>query len=597
MASYMQDLITKIREKRIWRVLVAYPSVVFVLLQVVEFFVNNYNLDARFLTATIVATVVLLPAAFIWNWRHGETGTQPFSRGEIGTYAVSALAAIAATGWYWSAAPVDNRTLAQGFEPARSVAVMPFENAGDDADVQYLCDGIAESLINWLATIPDVKVISKGASFRLRDDIDDTEKLANALGVDSVIRGKLEIIGGQVVVSASLVDTRDNSQLWGERLVQPSEDVIFLERSIVAAIKDGLRLKVSDSQPAHSASGGTEHPVAYEHYLRGHYLIQSTNIESVIGGLDELREAIKVDPQFALPYADIADSLSQMLYYGLMHGDELLGEARNAAYTAIALAPKLAEAHTALAMIRQHFEFDWAAVDEAYEAAIALSPQSPAPYHRYAIYLGLTLRFEKAREMAGRAIAVDALDSSSLHAVGLTNLFLSDFSAAASAFGDWNRFHPNSRWSYIKHALALSLDGQCDTALAQANTVEALLNGAPPPLMDAWLAWGYKVCSNDDKYQASIDRIRAAQQEDPEDLNPAFLYMYALEGDSDKLIDMIEAIVRARSPITPFAQLFVLDYLGWSVSGTMATDPRYMAILEKLNFPAHDDLSAYGQTH
>jgi TolB-like protein len=592
----MQHLITELKERRIWRVLVAYPSLVFVVLQVVEFFVNNYDLDARLLTATIVAAVVLLPAAFIWNWRHGEVGTQPFSKGEAGVYAMSSILAVAAVGWYWSSAPASNRTLAQNFEPARSVAVMPFENADDDASVQYLCDGIAESLINWLATIPDVKVVSKGASFRLRDDVDDIAKLADALGVDSVIRGKLEMVGGQIVVSASLVDTRDNSQLWGERLVQPSEDVIFLERSIVAAIKDGLRLKVSDSQPAHSASGGTENPAAYEHYMRGHYLIQSTNVESVTGGLDELREAIKVDPQFALPYADIADSLSQMLYYGLMHGDELLGEARNAAYTAIALAPELAEAHTALAMIRQHFEFDWAAVDEAYKAAIALSPQSPAPYHRYSIFLVLTLRIEEAREMASRAVAVDALDSSSLHAVGLSNLLSSDFTAAATAFGDWNRFHPNSRWSYIKHALALSLDGQCDTALAQANTVEALLNGAPSPLMDAWLAWGFKVCGNDEKYKASIGRIRAALQENPGELNPSFLYMHALEGDSDKLIDLIDAIVRARDPITPFAQIFVLDYLGWGVSGTMATDPRYMATLEKLNFPAHDDLSAYGQT-
>ena len=593
----MQHLITELKERRIWRVLVAYPSLVFVVLQVVEFFVNNYDLDARLLTATIVVSVVLLPAAFIWNWRHGEVGAQALSKGEVGVYVMSVVCAVVAMGWYWNSTPASNHTLARNFEPARSVAVLPFENAGDDADVQYLCDGIAESLINWLATIPDVKVVSKGASFRLRDDIDDTEKLADALGVDSVIRGKLELIGDQVVVSASLVDTRDNSQLWGERLVQPSEDVIFLERSIVAAIKDGLRLKVSDSQPAHSASGGTENPAAYEHYLRGHYLIQSTNIESVIGGLDELREAIKVDPQFALPYADIADALSQMLSYGLMHGDELLGEARNAAYTAIALAPALAEAHTALATIRQYFEFDWAAVEEAYEAAIASSPQGPVPFHRYADYLAFTLRLEKAREMASRAVAIDALDGSSLHAVGLANLFSGNFSAAANAFGDWNRFHPNSRWSYIKHSVALSLDGQCDRALSQANKAEALLNGAPPPLMDSWLAWGYRVCSNDDKYQASIGRIRAALQENPDELNPGFLYMYALEGNTNKLVDLVDAIVRSRDPITPFAQIFVLDYLGWGVSGTMATNPRYMALLEKLNFPAHDDLRAYGQTH
>ena len=76
----MPSFPSELRERRIWRVLVAYPSVTFVLLQAVEFFVNNYELDARYLTATMIAAVVLIPAAVIWNWRHGEAGEQPFSR-------------------------------------------------------------------------------------------------------------------------------------------------------------------------------------------------------------------------------------------------------------------------------------------------------------------------------------------------------------------------------------------------------------------------------------------------------------------------------------------------------------------------------------
>ena len=105
--------------------------------------------------------------------------------------------------------------------------------------------------------------------------------------MDSIIRGKLELIGEQVVVSASLVDVRDDSQLWGDRLVQPSENVILLERSIVAAIKDGLRLTVTDDAASLVAPGGTDHSEAYEHYLRGHYLIQSTSLASINDGLDD----------------------------------------------------------------------------------------------------------------------------------------------------------------------------------------------------------------------------------------------------------------------------------------------------------------------
>ena len=124
-----------------------------------------------------------------------------------------------------------------------------------------------------------------------------------------------------------------------------------------------------------------------------HYLIQSTNEESISMGLEELRAAIQLDPSYARPYADIADSLTQSLFYGTLQGEELIGEARSAAYAAVALAPRLAESHTALANMLQFFEFDWAGADRAYEAAIALEPNSPVPYHRYSDYLAVTLSY------------------------------------------------------------------------------------------------------------------------------------------------------------------------------------------------------------
>ena len=414
----MNRLLTTFRERHIWRVLIAFPSVTFIWLQVVEFFINNYDLDERLLTASLIAAVVLFPAAAIWNWRHGEEGAQQFVAPEIGAYAIFGVAAIVCCAWYWESTPASLRPVDAEYVPARTVAVMPFENAGSDAEVQFLCDGIAESLINWLATVPDIKVISKSAAFRLREFADDTSKIADALGVDGIIRGRLERVGDNIVISTSFVDTRDESQLWGERLVQPAREVILLERSIVETIKSGLRLEVADGASSVSAAGGTDSPAAYEHYLRGHYLIQSTNDESIYEGLDELRKAIRIDPKYARPHADIADALSQLVSYG-SDANELVLEARGAAYTAVALAPNLPEAQTAFATMLQFVEFDWEKVDAAYEAAVALSPQSPVLYHRYTDYLVFTLRPERAAEMAARAIAQDALDSSSMHAVGL----------------------------------------------------------------------------------------------------------------------------------------------------------------------------------
>ncbi len=581
----MTTLLNELKERRIWRVLVAYPSVTFVLLQAIEFFINNYGLDGRYLTATLVAAIALLPAAFVWNWRHGEAGEQDFSRPELSAYAVFAVATVAAVAWYWSSAPADPRTVARDLEPVRSVAVMPFVNASNDADVQYLCDGIAESLTNWLATVQGIKAISKSAAFRLRDQADDTAALRSQLGADSVIRGRLEKLGDQIVISASLVDTRDESQLWGERLIRPLDEVIYLERSIVSAIKDGLRIEIPGASSAHAASGGTDQPEAYQHYLRGHFLIQATNLESIAQGLDELRAAIQIDPRFALPYADIGDALSQMIFYGIYEGEELLGEARSAAFSAVALAPELAEAQTALAGVHQYITMDWRAADEAYTTAIALSSQSPVPYHRYADYLWITLRHERAREMARHAIEIDPLDGNSMHAVGITALIAGDFQAAVQAFGEWNQFYRGNRWSYVKHAVALAMDGQCHLSLQQAQAGERLSERPPSALMESWIAWTHHACKREDLYQTSKARIEAAKAKDPERLDPAFFYLYVLEGDADSTLDFIQRVIDTKSPLTFFVQLALLDYMGWPVTPKLASNETYLELLRGLDFP------------
>jgi TolB-like protein len=275
MGGFLQEL----RQRRVWRVLVAYPGIAFVMLEAVKFFIDNYGLDARALTATIIAAVGLLPAALLWNWRHGESGHQAFTRGEVGAYLFICAATLSGMAWYWKTTPAQAPLADATPPPARSIAVMPFVNVGGDEDVQYLCDGIAESLTNWLSGVPDVRVVSKSAAFRLRDKTDDIPAIVEALGVDSVVRGRLETLNGSVMVSASLVDTRDEAQLWGERLVQPQSDVIYLERSIVSAIKDSLGLKLTPGTTGTVASAGTDNPEAYRHYLRGHYLVQTPRPE------------------------------------------------------------------------------------------------------------------------------------------------------------------------------------------------------------------------------------------------------------------------------------------------------------------------------
>jgi TolB-like protein/tetratricopeptide (TPR) repeat protein len=574
---------TQLRHRRLWRVLIAYPGAVFVVLQVIEFFNNNYDLDHRFMTAAIIAAIILFPAAFFWNWRHGEVGRQALVPTEAGVYVASILFAASAVAWYFHSVPAAAPSPPNQPETVHSVAVMPFENASDDDEVQYLCDGIAEGLINWLSTLPAVKVASKSASFRLREQSDDTAELARVLNVDSVIRGRLEKHGEQIVVSAALVNAEDESQLWGERLVRPVSAIMDLERSIVAAIVQGLSIRVSDNQTKPRITGGTDNPDAYQHYLRGHYLIQSTDDKAIHEGLDELREAIRMDPRFALPYSDIAHSMVQLLEYGWDSGESLLGEARSAAYSAVALAPDLPEAQTALAAVNQTITFNWAEAEKAYDAAIALAPGNATPYDRYADFLWATLRFDRAIAMARKALALDPLDGSALHAVGISLLYKGDFAGAATAFQDWNRFHPGSTWSFIKYGLALALDGRCEAAAQPAATAERLLQDRDSVFTRAWLAWGYQACGREELYAQSIERMEDLLQADPDPTGLGFYQM--LEGDLDGLVETMQKIVADRNPLTLYLQLYLLDVFKGPLQGQVATDPRVRTLIRGLDFP------------
>ena len=159
----MNSFIQQLGERHIWRAAIAYPVAGFVFLEAAEFFVDNYQLNAKLLTVAVIIFAGGLPIALVWNWCHGQPGPQPVTKKERWSYSLlSGLTLIAAT-WYWVLAPGPSSggPTDPGPSADRSIAVLPFENADGDAELDFLCEGIAESLINTLSAIPELRVISR----------------------------------------------------------------------------------------------------------------------------------------------------------------------------------------------------------------------------------------------------------------------------------------------------------------------------------------------------------------------------------------------------------------------------------------------------
>jgi tetratricopeptide (TPR) repeat protein len=315
-------------------------------------------------------------------------------------------------------------------------------------------------------------------------------------------------------------------------------------------------------------------------------LIQATDDASIDEGLEELRAAIQIDPAFGLPYADISDALVQKIFYALERPPELIGEARMAALSAVALAPSSAEAHTALAGIYAYFDFDWAASEQAYEDAIALQPNSPVPYHRYTDFLWVTLRLDRAVEMAKMAVELDPLDSSSMHAVGLAYLTAGQYDNSVRAFADWNRFHPQSKWSYVKYALALSLNGQCDIAMERLSVVRQLTKNNRSMLMESWMLLSYYLCGEDDLHDQSVKRMERDLAADGVGDPPALVWLRLVQGDIDGVVEILQHAVDTKSVIVPFMRLYSLEAFGMESSKVLGRDTRYIELIKEIGFPA-----------
>lgn len=573
----------QLKERNIWRATIAYPAAAFVFLQAVEFFVNNYQLNARLLTVTMILCVGALPIALVWNWRHGQPGAQIIGKGEIWSYALMAVLTLFATAWYWTEAPEYSPADHRDLDPAgsTSIAVLPFSASDGSSELDYLSHGIAESLINTLSAAPDLKVISRQSAFRLWDRADYPREVGIRLNVDRVLTGQLERLGDDLVVRATLVDTRDGGELWGDRIVRPMTEILELEESIVSDIATALRLELP-SRPAPSSGAVSVNPTAYRHFQQGRFLAHGSTADEINLGLSHLREATRLDPSFAAPYAAIADAMIVKAFFSTSPPTEIVGEARTAAQSAIALNPNLPEAYSALASIRLFFDYDWPGSEEAFKKAISLGPTSSTTYYRYANLLTALGRFDEAVQMGERAVEIDPIAIGALHAFGFAKLMGGDLEGAVAAFGNAIEVRPDWTWGYIKKSLAHALLDEHAEALELARQTEELTAGWGSAFLQGWLAWVYSVAEQDELLQSVVDRIdRGVSENRVEDpFGVAITYLAA--GDLQTALDWVEKTVDKQSPNAVFWNVGTADHMKLG-STALREDPRFIALLQRMN--------------
>ncbi|MCA1602337.1 MAG: protein kinase, partial [Acidobacteria bacterium] len=230
-----------------------------------------------------------------------------------------------------------------------SLAVMPFVNDTGDSEMEYISDGLSESLINNLSQLPGLKVIARSSAFRYKGKNTSAEEVAHALGVKSILTGRVLRYGENLQISVELMDARDKAQVWGGQYNRSGRDLMAVQREIAQDISRNLRLKLSSLQQSRVGNLHTSNSEAYELYLKGRFYWNKRTGESLKKSLDYFNQSIEKDPSYALAYVGLADAYIVIPYFSVGTARDSYPKAKAAARRALEIDDRLAEAHTAMA--------------------------------------------------------------------------------------------------------------------------------------------------------------------------------------------------------------------------------------------------------
>jgi eukaryotic-like serine/threonine-protein kinase len=301
--------------------------------------------------------------------------------------------------------------LSRGTGSARfdSIAVLPFANVSSESKAEYLCDGITETLIDSLSQLPNLTVKPRNTVFRYKGQAAASQRIGRELGVQATLTGRLSQSGDDLVIDVNLEDVQNNQKIWGEQYNGKVSELVSLQEKIEAEIYRLLRPRLAGEEKKRLSKRSTVDPVAYQLYLQGLFYWYKWTLSDFKKAADFFTQAVHKDPGYALAYAGLADTYILLGDSGYLAPSESWPKAKTAAMQALAIDSTLAEAHTDLGLVKEHFEWDWTGAEGEFKWAIDLNPKSASAHLWYADYLANMGRSEEGLRETKKAQELEPL--------------------------------------------------------------------------------------------------------------------------------------------------------------------------------------------
>jgi TolB-like protein/Flp pilus assembly protein TadD len=432
---------------------------------------------------------------------------------------------------------------AQPGEAIRSVAILPFENVGADPEMEYLSDGITESIISSLSQLPRVRVMARSTVFRYKGQGIDPRAVGRDLHLHAVLTGRVVPRGDTLTIGAELVEVQSGWRLWGEVYTRELSDIFAVQEDISKEISAKLRLQLTGEERRALAKRYTENAEAYRDYLKGRYYCNKMHPGALEKGLVSFQQAIEKDPRYALAYAGLADAHGLFAFFGLRPARQAMPVAKEAALKALELDDALAEAHVALGSIKKVYDWDWLGAEQEYRRALELSPNYPAAHHAYADYMAAMGRVQEAIREILRAQELDTLSLVYSMEIAWNWFMAREYQRALEQSIKTLEMEP--LFTPAQHTLGLAYEqtGKYEEAIAAFQKALTGSGGNPVPL--AALAHVYATAG---RRGEAVERLNELRQLSQEGYVPPYwiALVHAHLGENDEAFEWLERAYEER---------------------------------------------------
>jgi len=458
----------------------------------------------------------------------------------------------------------------------KSIAVLPFVNENGNQDTEYLSDGISESLINSLSQLPGVKVIARSSSFQYKGRNVNLQEAAKALGVETILTGRVSQRGDSVQIGAELVNVRDKSQMWGEQYNRKLTDVLAVQQEISREVSNKLRLKLSGEGQQYITKTYTQSPEAYELYLKGQYLMGKGTEEEFKRAIHYYQQAIDKDPNYALSYVGIANA-SRALggVLGFARPDATAPQIKAATMKALEIDDTLAEAHSAFGAFKLDYEWDWTGAEREYKRSLQLKPNLSGAHSGYGTYLQSLGRFDEAKAERELSRQLDPTSPFAIANVGYPLYYAHRFDQALEHYRKALELDPNYFWAHLWIGQVYVQQRKYPEAITEIKKAIDLSNGNIRAI--ATLGHAYAVAGKRSEALKVLAELqeRAKQQY----VSPYFIaVVYAGLGERDQVFAWLEKAFAERHP---YLSLIKVE----PVFDDLHSDSRFADLLRRIGIP------------